>query len=170
MTGSSKHPVHRFGPSNGMASSPMRWLVATFLIVLTSVVAQAQPFSLEGHIVSGGGGISASGPYSMTGAIEPLDTSEPMSGGTYHLASGFWSYAVGIQTPGTPTLSIHLVNNAVVIQWPASDVSYILESAPTLTPSNEWTPVAATPVCTGGVNQVTNAMVQGSTFYRLKKQ
>src|ERR1035438_20504 len=84
--------------------------ILVFLIL--ALVAHAQEYSIDWYKVSGGGGASTGGVYSVSGTIGQHDAGGPMTGGNYSLTGGFWAlYAV--QTPGAPLLAItHLGNQA----------------------------------------------------------
>ena len=76
-------------------------------ILLATSVARAQTYSIDWYKVSGGGGSSTGGVYSVSGTIGQHDAGGPMTGGNYCVTGGFWSlYAV--QTPGAPFLTITL--------------------------------------------------------------
>src|ERR1017187_10234850 len=85
----------------------------TFLVITISV--RAQSYSVDWYKVSGGGGTSTGGGYSVSGTIGQHDAGGPMTGGgSYSVTGGFWAlYAV--QTPGAPVLSIKLTTTNTAI-------------------------------------------------------
>jgi hypothetical protein len=73
--------------------------------LLLSGISFAQQYSIDWYKISGGGGTSNGGVYSVSGTIGQHDAGGPMTGGNYSLTGGFWAlYAV--QTPGAPLLTI----------------------------------------------------------------
>jgi pimeloyl-ACP methyl ester carboxylesterase len=68
-----------------------------------------------------------------------------------------------------PSLAITTYSNQVVISWPLSAQGFTLESASTLTGSNQWSVVATTPTTNGLSLQLTNPVSGNAKFYRLKK-
>ena len=69
-------------------------------MLLAAPSLRAQSFALDWFSISGGGGTSSGGGYTMSGTIGQADAGE-MSGGPYLLQGGFWSLT-GAQTPGVP--------------------------------------------------------------------
>jgi hypothetical protein len=65
----------------------------------TITPAFAQSYSMARYKVSGGGGTSANGQYSMTGTIGQHDVGTAMSGGSYSLTGGFWSLISACKRP-----------------------------------------------------------------------
>ena len=69
--------------------------------------------------------------------------------------------------PAAYPLSIGTAGNNIVLSWPDSCASYIVQQAPTLTAPVSWAPVSAPPIPTGGSNQVTLPLPASTQFYRL---
>src|SRR5262245_17016735 len=88
-------------------------------ILLPSVVLHAQSYSIDWYKVSGGGGTSTNGQYSLSGTIGQHDAGGPMSGGNYSATGGFWALYSVIQTTGAPTLYITHSGNTVTVFWQA---------------------------------------------------
>jgi hypothetical protein len=123
--------------------------------------------SLDWHKISGGGGTSTGGVYSVSGTVGQHDAGGPMTGGSYSLYGGFWSlYAV--QTPGAPLLTIQLtLTNTAVVSWPSPSTGYVLQQTGSLLPTN-WVKAPETPVDNGTtVSVIVNPPV-GNLFFRLK--
>ncbi len=88
--------------------------------------ARSQSYSIDWYKVSGGGGTSTGGVYSVSGTIGQPDAGSAMSGGEYSLTGGFWSlYAV--QTPGAPLLTITYSANQAIVSWPSPSTGFVLE-------------------------------------------
>ncbi|MGH7968290.1 MAG: hypothetical protein ACREIC_06125, partial [Limisphaerales bacterium] len=79
-----------------------------FLVLglLTPVLALGQSYSIDWYKVSGGGGTSSGGAYSVTATIGQPHASSAMTGGNYSLTGGFWSMISVVQTAGLPNLVI----------------------------------------------------------------
>ena len=68
-----------------------------------------------------------------------------------------------------PSLAITTSGSQVVISWPLSSPGFVLESAGTLTGTNQWGVVPTAPATNGLWLQVTNSPSGNAKFYRLKK-
>jgi hypothetical protein len=133
--------------------------LAVFLI--PSVVAHAQEYSIDWYKVSGGGGASTGGVYSVSGTIGQHDAGGPMTGGNYSLTGGFWAlYAV--QTPGAPLLTITHLGNQAIVSWPPSVTGWTLQ-----TNANLATPTWGNYLGAVVNNAVTNPLSHGNLFFRL---
>ena len=87
------------------------------LCILTAPLVQAQSYNIDWYKVSGGGGTSTGGQYSVSGTIGQQDASGAMTGGNYSLTGGFWALISVVQTPGAPTLNISHSANTVTVFW-----------------------------------------------------
>jgi hypothetical protein len=133
--------------------------LAVFLI--PAVVAHAQEYSIDWYKVSGGGGASTGGVYSVSGTIGQHDAGGPMTGGNYSLTGGFWAlYAV--QTPGAPLLTITHLGNQAIVSWPPSVTGWTLQ-----TNANLATPTWGNYLGAVVNNAVTNPLSHGNLFFRL---
>jgi len=111
--------------------------------------------------VSGGGGASTGGVYSVSGTIGQHDAGGPMTGGNYSLTGGFWAlYAV--QTPGAPLLTITHLGNQAIVSWPPSVTGWTLQ-----TNANLATPTWGNYLGAVVNNAVTNPLSHGNLFFRL---
>jgi len=141
--------------------------MAPLLILISlALAAGAQPYSVDWYKVSGGGGVSTGGVYSVNGTIGQHDAGGPMTGGGYSLTGGFWAIISVVQTPGLPNLTIALVSpNSVKVSWPATG-TYTLQTNSILgTPG--WLGYGGTINNAGGTNSVTFTPPQGKLFFRL---
>jgi len=94
--------------SEGLAySKTWRSVVVLLTFLLAAAFANAQSYSIDWYKISGGGGTSAGGLYSVSGTIGQQDSSGPMTNGDYSVTGGFWSLlSIVSVTPrfsGTPT-------------------------------------------------------------------
>jgi hypothetical protein len=137
-------------------------IVAGLLLALPRL--HAQLYSIDWHKVSGGGGTSTGGVYSLSGAIGQPDAGGPLTGGGYSLTGGFWAlYAV--QTPGAPLLTITFSGDQAIVSWPASAAGWTLQTNGNLT-TPHWANYGG-PIVN---NSVTNSPPRGNLFFRLKSQ
>jgi hypothetical protein len=139
------------------------------LSLLFSADAFAQPFSIDWHKISGGGGTSAGTNgtivYTLSGTIGQHDASGPLTNNSYVLTGGFWSiYA--LQTPGAPSLSIILTNGSAMVYWPSPSVGFNLQVA-TNAGAAVWGTPAQTVTDNGIIRYILVTPPVGSAYYRL---
>src|SRR5579862_3946446 len=92
----------------------MLLLASAFLL---PAAAHSQTYSIDWYKISGGGGTSTNGQYTVSGTSGQHDAGGPMTGGTYSLTGGFWAFLQVIQTPGVPTLYITHSGSTVTVFW-----------------------------------------------------
>ena len=131
------------------------------LALLIPMISFAQSYSIDWHKISGGGGTSSGGQYSLSGTIGQPDASSAMTGGSYSLTGGFWALYT-VQTPGAPLLTITYLANQAVISWPASATGFTLQTNNNLT-TGTWGNYSGIIVN----NTVTNAPPKGNLYFRL---
>jgi hypothetical protein len=137
-------------------------MLACFSVGLS---ASAQ-FSIDWFKISGGGGSSASGAFSITGTIGQADANEPaMTGGSFSLIGGFWSLPIAVPTSGAPLLKIAPATPGfATISWIPNTPGYVLQISPSLAlPS--WSLATS-----GATNPITVPASFPARFYRLIKQ
>src|ERR1017187_6815621 len=129
--------------------------------------ALAQSYSIDWYKVSGGGGTSTGGVYSVSGTIGQQDAGGPMTGGNYSLYGGFWAlYAV--QTPGAPALAIQLTaTNTAIVYWRSPSTGWNLQVNTNLATTN-WVTPAETVNDNGTIKYIIVNPPTGNRFYRLK--
>lgn len=160
----------RVESARGLAQSAL-WRAALVLCLLgaaTGTLARAQ-YTLEGT-TTGGGGTSASGDYSLSGAVGQPGAGT-MSGGDFTLTGGSWNILAVIETPGAPTLTIYgNAANGVVISWPVTaGEGWRLETTPHLAPPISWTEVPPPYAVADGTHRhVAEPVPAGGRFYRLR--
>jgi hypothetical protein len=136
--------------------------------VLLAPTLFAQPYSIDWHKISGGGGTSTNAQYSITGTIGQHDAGAPMSGGNYSLTGGFWGLISVVQMPGAPTLTVTVTGaNTIVISWPSASTGFLLQQNSDLSTAN-WTTSGLTISDDGTNKSVTIASPAGNLFFRLK--
>ena len=129
------------------------------------MLAWAQ-YSIDWHKVSGGGGTSAGGVYSVSGTIGQHDAGGPMTGGNFSLTGGFWALSA-VQTPGAPVLSIQLTTtNTAMVYWPSPSARYNLQVNTKLATTNWLTP-AESVTDNGTIKYIIVNPPSGNRFYRL---
>jgi hypothetical protein len=138
------------------------FLFAALLATVSAHSLHAQTYTLPWYKVSGGGGTSANGEFSVNGAIGQHDASGAMSGGSFSLSGGFWGSISVVPTPSAPTLIISAAANQIVISWPASATTWTLQTNSNLG-SDAWGDYAG-PIVN---NTMTNQPRAGNLFFRL---
>jgi hypothetical protein len=135
-------------------------------LALAATRASAQ-YSIDWYKVSGGGGTSTGGVYSVSGTIGQPDAGGPMTGANYSLVGGFWSlYA--LQTPGAPLLSILLTaTNTAMVYWPSPSTGFELLQNTNVTTTNWVTPPQAV-TDNGTIKYIIVAPPAANRFYRLR--
>jgi hypothetical protein len=150
-----------------MKTKGMKNLVLGALLVFAGAFAlRAQNYSIDWHKVSGGGGSSTGGVYSVSGTVGQHDAGGPMTGGSYSLYGGFWAlYAV--QTPGAPKLYISHSGNTVTVYWQNVSGWSLTQAANLVTPN--WTPSSGITTL-NGTNYLALVSPAGSLYFRLRNQ
>jgi hypothetical protein len=154
----------------------MKTNLAVFLgcagMVLLPCLAKAQNnnFQIIESAISGGGTtLSTGGSFTLSGTIgQPLVSTS--RGEIFTLAAGFWGITVALQQPDLPPLSVTDALNGIVLSWPVTSTTALLEQTERLQPSSLWTTVSQTPQIVGGQNVVTIPLTGASRFFRLKTQ
>jgi hypothetical protein len=128
--------------------------------------ADAQSYSIDWYKVSGGGGTSTNGQYTVSGTIGQPDAGGPMTGGNYSVTGGFWSlYA--IQSPGAPLLSIFYTStNTAMVYWPSPSTGFNLKQSLDLT-TGSWGTPAETVTDNGTIKFIIVNPPAGTRSYRL---
>ena len=143
-----------------MKTIPIRalWLAAWMF----APMAFAQNFAIDAFAISGGGGASAGGAYTMNGTIG--QTAPGVStGGSYSVDGGFWSIIEVLQTPGSPALGLTHSGANLIISWDNQATGFILEQTTSLAAPIQWSTAAGV---TG--NSATVTPSPGYKFYRLR--
>ena len=132
---------------------------------LSSASAQ---YAIDWFKVSGGGGTSTNGQYSLSGTIAQHDAGGPMSGGNYSVTGGFWALYSIIQTTGAPTLYITHSGNTVTVYWQAVPGWSLQQNSNVALPAG-WS--ASSGVTTSnGTNYWSITPPIGNLFFQLKSQ
>ena len=135
------------------------------LLVPISVVAQN--YSINWYTVSGGGGTSTGGPYSLSGSVGQSAAGGPLTGGSYSFTSGFWAIEA-VQTPGLPALTITRTGNSVIVSWPNTG-NYTLQRNNNLAATGGWVASGFSISTANGTNSVTITQPAGNLFFRLQQ-
>ena len=134
--------------------------------LLVPFISPAQSYSIDWHKVSGGGGTSTGGVYSVSGTVGQHDAAGPMSGGIYSLTGGFWSLLGVVQTAGLPSLTITLAGNSVIVSWPNTG-SYTLQQNSNVAAPAGWVTSGYSISSSNGANSITITPPTGNLFFRL---
>lgn len=147
-----------------ITNSPRSLVLFALLLVSSRVHAQ---FALDWFTLDGGGGSSAGGAYTLQGTIGQPDAGA-LGGGSYALQGGFWSAFVGVSGEGLPLLRILRDGANVTLAWPNPSAGFQLQESSSLTAPN-WTDVNVAPGVVGEEKQVSQLIVPGARFYRLRR-
>jgi len=143
----------------------MKFLFALVLL-LAALELRAQSYSVDWHKITGGGGASSNGNYSVTGTIGQPDAGGAMTGGNYSATGGFWSLISVVQTAGAPTLFMSHSGNTVTVFW-QNVAGWNLQQNGNLAITNGWS--ASTGITTNsGTNYLNLTSPTGNLFFRLK--
>lgn len=148
-----------------MKIEPWKFLTIAGLLLTGGVrLLQAQSYSANWPVISGGGGASTNGSLTLTGTIGQWGPGT-VSGGGFTLKSGFWNLTAGVPIVGAPELTITLIGpNTVAVSWPLSVTGFTLQSTSNLGTSN-WLNYAGMVTS----NSVTISPAVGNVYYRLFK-
>ena len=142
-------------------------ILPAIAVLALAGAAFGQSYNIDWYKVSGGGGTSAGGGYTLSGTIGQHDAGGPMTGPGYSVVGGFWSlYAV--QTPGAPILTIvRTSTNTAVVSWQSPSIGFELLQNTNIATTNWVTPPES--VIDDGTNKyiIVNPPV-GDRFYRLR--
>ncbi len=138
-------------------------------LALGPFTAGAQSYQIDKFNITGGGGTSVGGPYSVRSAIgQP--SAGTMSGGRFSVVSGFWGVPAVVQTYGAPLLTLTRSNTDIIMSWPLSAPGFVLDDSPTLIGSSPpWVQVQFPSVTNATTVTVTMPAPTGIRFYRLRK-
>jgi hypothetical protein len=158
----------RAAERSGQFKTWWRFVALIVFATLPWFSMHAQTYSIDWHKISGGGGTSTGGGYSITGTIGQHDANPQfMSGGNYSLTGGFWSFLSVVPMPGAPKLKIFLTaTNTAVVSWPSPSIGFALQQNTNLSTTNWVTP--SENVIDDGANKfiIVNPP-SGNRFYRL---
>jgi hypothetical protein len=143
----------------------------TILLCLTLAMAclrgATQSYSVDWYKISGGGGTSTNGSYSVSGTIGQPDASGALSGGNYSVTGGFWALINVVQTPGAPTLYISHAGNTVTVYWQNVSGWNLVQNGNLTTPIASWS-ASSSPTLSNGTNYLNLVNPTGNVFFRLK--
>lgn len=138
------------------------------LMLLFTIHARAQSYSIPWFTIDGGGGgTSTSSVFSVTGTIGQPNAGK-MSGTNYTVEGGYWTIIEALQQPGAPLLSITLSNSFAIVSWPTNSTGFVLQENNNLS-LNNWSAVAQSASTNNGRVSVTVPAGTGYKFYRLKE-
>jgi hypothetical protein len=138
--------------------------VCLFCLLLLSLSARAQSYSIDWSTIDGGGGTSAGGVYSVSGTIGQPDAGATMTNGQYSVTGGFWALPTAVQVTGAPTLAIApAAPGQAAISWAPATPGFVLQETWVLSPAN-WTNSLS-----GATNPVVVPATVPTKFYRLFK-
>jgi len=134
------------------------------LLFLSATSTHAQTYSIDWSKISGGGGTSTGGVFSVSGTIGQPDAGGPMTNGQFSVTGGFWVLPTAVQTAGAPTLTIApAAPGQATISWTPPTPGFVLQESFALTPGS-WTNSVS-----GATNPVVVPATPPKKFYRLLK-
>ena len=137
--------------------------------LLIPTISFAQSYTVDWYKISGGGGTSTNGSYTVSGTIGQPDASGAMSGGNYSVTGGFWSLIQVVQTPGAPLLTVTHSGNQVIVSWPSPSTGFVLQQNANLANTNGWSTYGGTVNDDGTTKSVSLTPPTGNLFFRLKQ-
>lgn len=142
------------------------WLLC-FIILHSSFCPRVwgQSYSVDWSKVSGGGGSSTSGVYSVSGTVGQHDAGGPMSGGSYSVNGGFWSLISVVPTPGAPPLAINRSGSTVTVYWRNVPGWSLQQNSSVAAPAG-WSASGGV-TTTNGTNYLNLTPPTGRLFFRL---
>jgi hypothetical protein len=149
-------------------SRAMKTLFLLFGLLLATVSAPAQSYSINWSTVDGGGGTSTGGVYSVSSTIGQPDAGK-LSGGNYTVDGGFWGVVAAVQSPGAPLLTVAQNGNQVLVSWPSPSTGYVLQQNPNVGNTNGWVNSAYSIMDTNGLKSISLTSPTGNLFFRLKQ-
>ncbi len=139
----------------------MKKTLLTLCVAVAAACALAQ-LTIDWQTIDGGGGTATGGTYSVSGTIGQPDAGQPLAGGDFSLAGGYWAM-VAVQTAGAPHLSIVITGaSEATISWTPDDPGWVLQETPDL--NTAWTNAPS-----GSTNPVVVPATRPTMFYRLHK-
>jgi hypothetical protein len=141
----------------------------SFAMLLIAFRICAQPYSVDWYKISGGGGTSTGGVYSVSGTIGQPDAGGAMNGGNYSVTGGFWSLISVVQTLGAPALTVTHAGNNVTVSWPSPSTGFQLQQNSNLAVTNGWATSGFSIADDGTNKSVTITSPTGNLFFRLKQ-
>jgi hypothetical protein len=88
-------------------------------------------------------------------------------GGSFSAAGGKAATNFAIWRGERPSLSIRRIGNDVILSWPSQFTNYVLQSKANL--SGDWSISGPEPVLSNDNWSVTNAIMTGPHFFRLRR-
>ena len=136
-------------------------------LAISIAVGRAQPYAIDWHKVSGGGGTSTNTPFSVTGTAGQHDAGGSMAGGDFSVTGGFWSLLSLVQTPGAPPLFISRSGNSVTVYWQAVAGWHLRQNNNLAAPA-DWSASSGV-TSSNGTNFLTITPPAGNLFFQLNK-
>jgi hypothetical protein len=148
-------------PSQGCTRGRTRLgTIGLGLLIGMPFVLSGGDFAIDWHQFNAPS-VSLGGSFSIEGTAGERGPVAPLVGGRFVLIGGVASSPPAAPT-GDPVLSIHLVDNGVIVAWPASTTGWLLQSSSRLG-GGVWDE----PPVPWAANSVTNTRVGENRFYRL---
>lgn len=129
----------------------------TLALLIGSITAHAQSYSIASHTIAGGGsssGTGVAGDFAVTGSIAQPEASAASTGGSYSVSGGFFSQYIALQQAGAPPLVVRQSGGNVELVWGANVPG--------------WADVVEAPTVNGAEQSHAFAAGSGRAFFRLR--
>ena len=148
---------------------PVKFKLGLLALALgfAAAATHAQSYAMPWYRISGGGGTSTGGVYSVNGTIGQAEPGSTMTGGNYSLTGGFWSLIAAVQTAGLPNLIISHSGNSVIVSWPDTGSYTLLQNS--VVNGGTWVTSGYSVTTANGTNSITLTAPSGNLFFRLKQ-
>src|SRR5689334_12627977 len=103
---------------------------SALLSCAVSIAAQESRFQITAFSVLGGG-ISSGGQFTVSGGIASSAPGLPDTG-AFSVEGGIWNPPSDPVEPDLPELSAVLSNGSIIVSWPKSQTTWVLEEIPAL--------------------------------------
>ena len=154
--------------ARGLAQSKTYRIALAFCLLTSAFCLRAWgQYSIDWYQISGGGGTSTGGVYSVSGTIGQYDAGNTMGGGNYAVTGGFWSLLAVVQTPGAPVLMITHSGGSVIVSWPMSPSGFTVQQNSNLANPAGWSAYGGAVSTNNGVTSITVTPLAGNLFFRL---
>ena len=141
------------------------WLLAALALLAPGL--GAQNFSVDRHVIAGGGGSSNNAQFSVSGTIGQFDAGI-FAGADFSVEGGFWNLEVPAQLPDGPVLLVKQAGATVEVFWASSSSAFGLQETSSLGDASQWTNTAAAPSVINGQWVVRLPVQSGMKFFRLR--
>jgi len=145
-------------------------ILALAAAALAISALQAQPFEVQTIFVGVSGGVSRGGTFAVSGVAGQPEPGSTAGGDVYSLSGG-WPGPLILDSPDMPRLVVRydLATSSVIVSWPASSQSLLLDERTSLSDPAGWSVSSAVSSVVDTNRQVTLPVAAASRFFRLRR-